>query len=124
MDIVFLARELLLKYSTNTEILSFAATQCRQLGDIRPLVESSEELTHVAKGLLDTVIGRLDDEAQRNLLSKVSCLVTCDSRHSTINPKLSTAQRGKDLDELIMKVSCVFLCFLLLNVLHITQFSC
>jgi len=40
----------------------------RQLGDIRPLVENGEELTLVAKGLLDTVIGRLSEEGQVALL--------------------------------------------------------
>ena len=40
----------------------------RQLGDIRPLVENGEELTYVAKGLLDTVVGRLSEEGQLNLL--------------------------------------------------------
>jgi hypothetical protein len=40
----------------------------RQLGDIRPLVENGEELTLVAKGLLDTVIGRLSEEGQVTLL--------------------------------------------------------
>ena len=52
----------------------------RQLGDIRPLVNDGQELANVAKGLLDTVVGRLDDEGQRLLLS----------------------QRGKDLDDLIV----------------------
>ena len=52
----------------------------RQLGDIRPLVENGEELAQVAKGLLDTVVGRLNDDDQRGLLSK----------------------RGKELDELIV----------------------
>jgi len=51
----------------------------RQLGDVRPLVESGGELASVAKGLLDTVIGRLSEDGQRNLLS----------------------QRGQDLNELI-----------------------
>jgi hypothetical protein len=51
----------------------------RQLGDVRPLVESGEELASVAKGLLDTVIGRLSEDGQRNLL----------------------AQRGADLNALI-----------------------
>jgi hypothetical protein len=51
----------------------------RQLGDIRPLVESGDELANVAKGLLDTVVGRLTDDGQRSLL----------------------ASRGKDLNELI-----------------------
>ena len=36
----------------------------RQLGDVRPLVETSEELTQVARGLLDTVVGKFDDEDQ------------------------------------------------------------
>jgi len=60
---------------------SLGVNLARQLGDIRPLVENSEELTHVAKGLLDTVIGRLDDEGQRKVLSR----------------------RGKELDQLIME---------------------
>jgi hypothetical protein len=52
----------------------------RQLGDIRPLVENGEELAQVAKGLLDTVVGRLNDDGQRLLLSK----------------------RGKELDDMIL----------------------
>jgi len=40
----------------------------RQLGDIRPLVDSGEELALVAKGLLDTVVGRLSEEGQITLL--------------------------------------------------------
>lgn len=51
----------------------------RQLGDVRPLVQSGEELASVAKGLLDTVIGRLSEDGQRNML----------------------AQRGQDLNTLI-----------------------
>jgi hypothetical protein len=51
----------------------------RQLGDVRPLVETGEELAQVAKGLLDTVIGRLEEDGQRTLL----------------------ARRGGDLNELI-----------------------
>jgi len=42
----------------------------RQLGDVRPLVETSEELTQLARGLLDTVVGKFDDEAQRSLLGR------------------------------------------------------
>jgi len=42
----------------------------RQLGDVRPLVDSGEELASVAKGMLDTVIGRLTDEGQRQLLAR------------------------------------------------------
>ena len=42
----------------------------RQLGDVRPLVESSEELTQLARGLLDTVVGKIDDEDQRALLGR------------------------------------------------------
>jgi hypothetical protein len=51
----------------------------RQLGDIRPLVEDGDELVHVAKGLLDTVIGRLTEDRQKALL----------------------ASRGRDLNALI-----------------------
>lgn len=40
----------------------------RQLGDIRPLMENSSELTQVARGLLDTVVGKLSEEEQRALL--------------------------------------------------------
>jgi len=40
----------------------------RQLGDIKPLVNSGEELTLVAKGLLDAVVGRLSEEGQIILL--------------------------------------------------------
>jgi hypothetical protein len=51
----------------------------RQLGDIRPLVEDGDELVHVAKGLLDTVVGRLTEDRQKALL----------------------ASRGRDLNALI-----------------------
>ena len=51
----------------------------RQLGDITPLVDSGKELAQVAKGLLDTVVGRLSEDGQRNLLLR----------------------RGKDLNTLI-----------------------
>ena len=60
----------------------------RQLGDIRPLVENGEELAQVAKGLLDAVVGRLEEPQQLALLSK----------------------RGKELDALIVErayVSCI-----------------
>jgi hypothetical protein len=40
----------------------------RQLGDVRPLVETPQEMSLVARGLLDTVVGRLTDDEQRALL--------------------------------------------------------
>jgi hypothetical protein len=40
----------------------------RQLGDVRPLVETPQEMSLVAKGLLDTVVGRLTEDEQRALL--------------------------------------------------------
>jgi len=56
---------------THDELMySLGVNLARQLGDIRPLVESGEELAQVAKGLLDTVVGRLNDDGQRLLLSK------------------------------------------------------
>lgn len=65
---------------THDELMyALGVNLARQLGDIRPLVENGEELAQVAKGLLDTVVGRLNDDGQRLLLSK----------------------RGKELDQLI-----------------------
>ena len=56
---------------THDELMyALGVNLARQLGDIRPLVESGEELAQVAKGLLDTVVGRLNDDGQRVLLSK------------------------------------------------------
>ena len=56
---------------THDELMyALGVNLARQLGDIRPLVESGEELAQVAKGLLDTVVGRLNDDGQRLLLSK------------------------------------------------------
>ena len=69
----------------------------RQLGDIRPLVENSEELTHVAKGLLDTVIGKVTDDEQRLLLSRrgkeLDSLIV--ERANNLREKLETA--GRDM---------------------------
>lgn len=65
---------------THDELMyALGVNLARQLGDIRPLVESGEELAQVAKGLLDTVVGRLEDDGQRLLLSR----------------------RGRELDQLI-----------------------
>ena len=41
----------------------------RQLGDIRPLIQDGDELAQLAKGLLDTVIGRLSEKDQEMLLA-------------------------------------------------------
>jgi hypothetical protein len=66
---------------THDELMyALGVNLARQLGDIRPLVENGEELAQVAKGLLDTVVGRLNDDGQRLLLST----------------------RGRELDELIL----------------------
>ena len=69
------------KPGTHDELMyALGVNLARQLGDIRPLVENGEELSMVAKGLLDTVVGRLNDDTQRLLLQG----------------------RGKELDELIL----------------------
>lgn len=60
-------------------VYALGVNLARQLGDVRPLVEDGDELALVAKGLLDTVIGRLTDQGQTELL----------------------ARRGKDLNKLI-----------------------
>ena len=72
--------EIRVEPDTHDELMyALGVNLARQLGDIRPLVESGEELAQVAKGLLDTVVGRLNDDGQRLLLSK----------------------RGQELDQLI-----------------------
>lgn len=42
----------------------------RQLGDVRPLVESGDELAQLAQGVLDTLIGRLSEAGQADLLTR------------------------------------------------------
>jgi len=49
-------------------LYAFGVSLGRQLGDIRPLVEDGEELSILAKGVLDVVIGRLDEVEVANLL--------------------------------------------------------
>jgi hypothetical protein len=69
------------KPGTHDELMyALGVNLARQLGDIRPLVANGEELSMVAKGLLDTVVGRLNDDAQRLLLQG----------------------RGQELDDLIL----------------------
>ena len=81
MDIAADDSEIRVEPGTHDELMyALGVNLARQLGDIRPLVESGEELSQVAKGLLDTVVGRLNDDGQRLLLAK----------------------RGKELDELIV----------------------
>lgn len=69
----------------------------RQIGDVRPLVENGDELTLVAKGLLDTVIGRLDEQAQAVLLKSrqkdLNALIT--ERAMKIRDRLVAA--GEDM---------------------------
>jgi FKBP-type peptidyl-prolyl cis-trans isomerase FklB len=56
-------------FSAHEELMyALGVNLARQLGDIRPLVENGEELTYVAKGLLDAVVGRLNEEGQVTLL--------------------------------------------------------
>jgi hypothetical protein len=65
---------------THEELMyALGVNLARQLGDIRPLVKTGEELAQVAKGLLDTVVGRLNADGQQELL----------------------ARRGKELNEII-----------------------
>jgi len=55
---------------THEELMySLGVNLARQLGDIRPLVKDGQELTFLAKGLLDTVVGRLSEEGQLELLT-------------------------------------------------------
>lgn len=69
----------------------------RQLGDVRPLVESGPELAQLAKGLLDTIVGRLSEKGQTDLLlrrgTELNQLIT--DRANTIKERL--AQAGVDM---------------------------
>ena len=56
---------------THEELMyALGVNLARQLGDVRPLVDNGDELANVAKGLLDTVIGRLTAEGQEGLLAR------------------------------------------------------
>jgi len=58
-------------FSSHEELMyALGVNLARQLGDVRPLVENGEELTLVAKGLLDTVVGRLNEQGQLELLNE------------------------------------------------------
>lgn len=79
----------------------------RQLGDIRPLVESGEELALVAKGLLDTVVGRLSEEGQIKLLKErtkdLNSLIV--DRANKVRERIEVA--GKNLLESMSKTEGV-----------------
>lgn len=90
--------EIRVEPDTHEELMyALGVNLARQLGDIRPLVESGEELGQVAKGLLDTVVGRLNDDGQRLLLSKrgkeLDHLIA--SRANALREKLET--RGREM---------------------------
>lgn len=56
---------------THEELLyALGVNLARQLGDVRPLVETGEELASLTKGLVDTVIGQLSEEGQKKLLGR------------------------------------------------------
>ena len=77
---------------THEELMyALGVNLARQIGDVRPLVENGDELTLVAKGLLDTVIGRLDEQAQAVLLK---------SRQKDLN-ELVTERAMKIRDRLV-----------------------
>ena len=67
----------------------------RQLGDVRPLVQDGQELAQVAKGLLDTIVGRLSDDGQKELLARrgkeLNTLIS--QRADEIRQKLESAGR-------------------------------
>ena len=83
---------------THEELMyALGVNLARQLGDVRPLVENGEELAEVAKGLLDTVVGRLPEEGQTQLLARrgeeLNELIT--TRANNIREKLE--QAGKEM---------------------------
>jgi FKBP-type peptidyl-prolyl cis-trans isomerase FklB len=83
---------------THEELMyTLGVNLARQLGDIRPLVETGDELANVAKGILDTVVGRLSEDGQRQLLARrgqeLNTLIT--DRAAAIKEKM--AQEGRDM---------------------------
>ena len=59
-----LATKLIEEGSHDELMYALGVNLARQLGDIRPLVENSQELTQLARGLLDAAVGKLDEEGQ------------------------------------------------------------
>jgi FKBP-type peptidyl-prolyl cis-trans isomerase len=83
---------------THEELMyALGVNLARQLGDIRPLVETGDELANVAKGILDTIVGRLSDDGQRDLLARrgqeLNTLIT--DRAAAIKEKM--AQEGREM---------------------------
>ena len=82
-------------------IYALGVNLARQLGDVRPLVENGDELALVAKGLLDTVVGRLPEQNQQLLLAKrgkeLNKLIT--ERANRIKEKLE--QAGRDVSRVL-----------------------
>lgn len=82
--------------NTHEELMyALGVNLARQLGDVRPLVEDGQELAQLAKGLLDTIIGRLSEEGQTDLLARrgkeLNQLVT--DRANAIKERLERAGR-------------------------------
>jgi len=79
---------------THDELMyALGVNLARQLGDVRPLVETSDELTQLCRGLLDTVAGKLDEEGQRDLLGRrgedLNAIIV--ERANAIKQKISSA---------------------------------
>jgi FKBP-type peptidyl-prolyl cis-trans isomerase len=83
---------------THDELMyALGVNLARQLGDIRPLVENGEELAQVAKGLLDTVVGRLNEDGQTAILRKRGTELNkmIADRANSLREKLE--QRGREM---------------------------
>ena len=65
-----LATKTIVEGSHDELMYALGVNLARQLGDVRPLVTNGDELTQLARGLLDAVTGRCDDEDQRALLGR------------------------------------------------------
>ncbi len=78
---------------THEELMyTLGVNLARQLGDVRSLVKDGQELTFVAKGLLDAVVGRLSEEGQVSLLK---------SRKDDLNTLITT--RANEIQQNFMK---------------------
>lgn len=82
---------------------SLGVNLARQLGDVRSLVKDGQELTFVAKGLLDAVVGRLSEEGQVTLLKSrkedLNALITTRANEIQNNFRMAGDSMLKTMSE-------------------------
>lgn len=87
---------------------AFGVSLGRQLGDIRPLVEDGEELSVLAKGVLDVVVGRLDEVQVAQLLVPNKERLSAILAERTDNIKRRLEESGKAMLSQMRETEGVF----------------